>query len=194
VISAPASPAPNSSSSTPAVEAQQTSPSTKKKRVHKKKKKAPAAAVPADAANTSAAGPDVSNDDPDGEKCTVGRDALWHPYIMAILHEYLAEYIHNRLDVKNMRSRNGQVNARIANRLGPLCEFNLIYLNKKIPGAAFGSLIFNTMLPMAHIPLADIPAIDYAWNEDARNKFRKECRKVRATRTVSLISTNTSFL
>jgi hypothetical protein len=109
----------------------------------------------------------------------VGREPDWDPRVMAILIEYLEEYIANRSEGKNTPALNGEVNARIADRLGPMCGFNLANLKAKIPGPAPGTIIRNNKLPMVHIPLCKVAAADYEWEVTARNKFRKDCRKVR---------------
>jgi hypothetical protein len=61
----------------------------------------------------------------------IGRDPAWDACIMAILHKYLAEYLNNRLPSKNTTALNGEVNARITDRLGPMCGFNLANLMAK---------------------------------------------------------------
>jgi hypothetical protein len=169
-------PEPNASSSNDGEVAAPASPTTKKKQKRNRgsgKNKNKNKAVPAPAA-TPAVDP-VSNID----TSKIGRDPAWDARIMAILHECLAEYLNNRLPGKNTNALNGEVNARIADRLGPMCGFNLANLMAKIPGPVLGTTIRNNVLPMEHIPLCKVAPKDYDWEVNARNKFRKDCRRVR---------------
>jgi hypothetical protein len=170
-VAATAVPASNASSPNDSADDGPVSPKSKKKQKRnrgagKNKKKAKVDAVP--------------DTVPPAQTSKVGREPAWDAHIMAILHEYLAEYLDNRLPGKNTNALNGEVNARITDRLGPMCGFNVANLMAKIPGPVLGTTIRNNVLPMEHIPLCKVPAKDYEWTVTSRDKFRRDCRKVRS--------------
>jgi hypothetical protein len=49
----------------------------------------------------------------------------------------------------------------------------------KIPGPVLGTTIRNNVLLMEHIPLCKVAPKDYDWEVNSRNKFCKDCRRVR---------------